>query len=46
MKVHFNIEESWSRGFSMINDVENEYTGNSTHASLSFDNRKKRRNGM
>jgi hypothetical protein len=41
MKVNFNIEESWSRGFSMINNVENEYTGNSTRASLSFDNRKK-----
>ncbi len=41
MKIHFNLEESWNKGFNLVNTVENEYTSLGHRASLSFDNRKK-----
>jgi len=41
LKVHINLDESWSRGLNMINSNENEFTNLSHRASVSIDNRKK-----
>ena len=41
MKIHINVDESWTQGLNIVNSIKNKYTNISHRASFSVDNRKK-----
>jgi hypothetical protein len=43
IKINLDAEENWSRGLSLVNDVENTYYTLGQRYSLSADNRKKKK---